>query len=485
MADYAPAEIERANRIITANTTPRYRRLENLENWVAGTQYQGRKSWWDDSVPLWERAPCLVYPVAKIAIASNVDLVLGEGRFPVITSKPGEDESEDEGGLSEDVSADLDRFIVEHHKLCVFRARARESFGAAQGCGSSVQVHGVRNGKPFVDALPAKWCTPDIDGERTVGKLEIRYPFVEEYKDRDGVWKMRIKLFRRVIDDASDTTYVPEEAFPDGREPSWSVLSKTNHNFGFCPVIWYPFMRTGAPVNQIDGEAIHTLILDEIEGHDVAISQRHRCALFSEPQIVEAGVSPGFNPTDVGRTPAIPATLAGGLAGPGNPQVGSYEYGPPSMAARKKGPGYPWQYPNPETKVTAITIGADALQAQADNASDIRLKLQEALCVVFLDPENIKFAATTSGKALEAIKQKQIDRCDQYRDDLRDNFILPSVHMQLRIAQKVMSQGQRIDVPGAKKIRKLLDGFVTNAGTNQPTNGQARRAEATVESAQS
>jgi hypothetical protein len=282
-----------------------------------------------------------------------------------------------------------------------------------------------------------------------------------------------------VISDQTDTTYVPEEAHPDGREPTWTVQSQIPHGFGFCPVVWYPFMLTGAPVNRFDGEAIHALILDEIEGHDVAISQRHRCALFSEPQIVECGVTPGFNPTDAGRTPSIPSTVGGGAPGPGNPITGGYQFGPPSQKARKKGPGYPWQYPDPNTKVEAIEIGADGLKAQADNASDIRIKLQEALCVVFLDPENIKFAATTSGKALEAIKQKQIDRCDQYRDDLRDNYLLPSVNMQLRIAQSCLARGIPFNVPGANKAKPILDGFVSqpNAGSNNaPASGSERAA---------
>jgi hypothetical protein len=442
--------------IIRANTSPRYQRLEALESWVAGTQYAGRKPWFDDSVPLWERAPVIVYPVVQIAVNSFVDLLLGEGRFPAFSTKPDEDDDGDEDGLDEEPSLVVDKFLIKHHERCKFRAYAREALASAMGCGTTVGVHGVRGGKPFADALPAKWCTPEFDGDRNVIALDIRYPYVEEFKDRDGKWKRRVKLYRRRLDESTDTTYYPADAREDGTEPSWSAdpAQTFAHGLGFCPVVWYPFVRGTAPINQIDGHAIHEFILDEIQAHDIARSQWHRCSLLSEPQLYETGVEPGFNPTEIGRKDDVPAySEVDGRV------VGQYRCGPSREPARKKGPGYVWQYPNPDSRVDAVTIGADALAAQKDNCSDLRVKLQESMCVVFLDPENIKFAATTSGKALEAIKQKQIDRCDQYRDDLRDNFLLPSVSMQLRIAQRV---GAGLRVPGVNNALPVLKKFATN-----------------------
>lgn len=454
---------ETAVKAVQANTSPRYKRLEELERWVSGKQYEGRVSWWDDSEPLWDRAPCIVYPVVQIAIQSNVDLVLGEGRFPSISSKPGEDEEDKEGGLSEDESAALDRFIVEHHRLCRYRAHCRDAFAAAQGCGTAVALHGVRNGRPFAELVPAKWGNPKLGASGEALELDIRYPYLEEYQRRDGKWAVRAKLYRRKIDAERDVTYKPADANEDGRDPRWEENPDltVDHNFGFCPVVWYPFMRGCVPVNEIDGQSIHGHILDEIQAHDIAVSQRHRGALFSEPQIVEIGVTAGTNPTELGRMPMVPATENGGLPSKNNPIVAGYIEHPEPTKGRKKGPGYPWQYENPDTKVDVLTYPGDALKAQDDNARDLRIKLQESLCVVFLDPENIKFAATTSGKALEAIKQKQIDRCDAFRDDLRDGFLLPSVDMQLRIAEKL---GGSVRVPGIANVQRILRKFSANEG---------------------
>lgn len=431
-------------KIVRANQSPRYRRLEELESWVNGTQYDGKCSWWDDDQPLWDRAPCIVYPIVANAIQSNVDLVLGEGRFPEFTANPGEDEGDEENGTDEEESSDVDRYIDEYHELCQFPSHCREAFYAAQQCGTTVAIHGVRNGKPFANLIPAKWGTPEFDNNGECVRLTIKYPFLEEVQQKDGTWKLVVKLYKRVIDARTDVTYKQVEARPDGNDPvPWPVDDSltVNHNLGFCPVVWYPFMRTCAPVNQIDGYAIHSKLTDEIQAHDIAISQRHRCALLSEPQICEIGVSPGENPTSGGETPRVVKDEKGGhyteTAGGGKP-------------ARKKGPSYVWQYQNPNTKVEVLTIGADALKAQDDNARDIRLKLQESLGVVTLDPENIKFAATTSGKALQQIKQRQLDRCDQYRDDLKNGFLLPSIKMQLRIS-KVLGAKQ-LKVPGIEDV---------------------------------
>ena len=451
---------DEANRAALANMSPRYRRLESLERWVQGRQYEGKPNWWADGVPLWDREPCIVYPIVQIAIQSNVDLVLGEGRAPVFSAKPGEAEESEDNGLGEDDSQLLDRFLVEHHRICRFRVHSRDAFSAAQGCGTAVGIHGARAGKPFADLIPAKWGTPKFDALGVVTELEIRYPYFEEFRNPiSGVWAVRARLYRRVIDAQSDTTFFPADAKENGAEPDWRAdPSKTfPHNLGACPVVWYPLLRGCAPINVIDGQAIHALLTHEIHGHDLSLSQRHRCALLSEPQPVEIGVDPEHNPTELGRPASVQASELGGKIVSNNPSKGNYDTGGSSGGpVRKKGPGYVWRYPNTETRVEYLTVPATALKVLDENARDLRIKLQEALGVVFLDPENIKFAATTSGKALEAIKQKQIDRCDQYRDDLTENFLLPTLDMQLRIAHKL---GAGLRVPGIDKVQAMLAKF--------------------------
>lgn len=456
------------------NLSPRAAKLTQLESFVKGTQYNGRPSWWSIDVPLQERAPCVVYPVVRIAIHSNVDMVLGEGRYPEITTKVAEDEGEEDNGLDLEHSKIVDRFIREYHKICRFKSGSRESFAEAQGCGSVAAIHGVRNGRPFQDLIPAKWCEPEFDTEGAVSRLVIQYPYIEQYQDQNGSWCARTKLYRRVIDTTRDVEYFPADA-PDhtGMQISWreNPQRTVDHGLGFCPIVWYPFMRGAQPINVVDGQALHVGLFDEIEAHDFSISMRHRAAIYAgDPQVVEIGVERGYNPSTVGRLPVMPSTPKGGTPGEENPVNGEWSTLGGGMAqARKRGSTTIWQYEEPETRVSLLTLPSDALKALDDDAKDIRIKLQESLAVVFLDPENVKFAATTSGKALQAIKQRQLDRCDQYRTDFGDRYFEPSVSMQLRIAQTILGRGEKLRVPGAKAVTPILKQFMEGSMWMAPT----------------
>lgn len=432
-----------AVRVLNANHTPRFHALHELERWVATTQYDDRKAQWLDSceIPLWERRPCIAYPTVANAIASNVDLVLGEGRFPEIGP---EDDDAPEIDDDEQRRA-VGRTLADLVEKARVKAVCREALATGQGCGTAVAIAGVRNGRLFADTTKAKWCTPELDVDGNVTRLEIRYPYLDRTWDQaKRVWRVECKLYRRVIDAERDVTYLPAKADPDGAEPKWQEDPERTfkHGFGFCPVIWYAHRKGTSVVNEIDGVAIHDKVRDEIEAYDVAISQRHRCAIYLEPQIVEIGVPPGFSPTELGRAPVQPGH-------PGRPidvsaEIGALtkqqSYDHPSDSAgtgsRKKGPGFPWQYPNDKTKVEMLQLDPGALEALDKHIADLRNKLSESLAVVFLDPDNLKFSATVSGKALSILKQRQLDSCDITRDDFGDGFIVPLVKMLIRVALK-------------------------------------------------
>lgn len=457
MDDYVG--LESAQKAYSANLSARYSALEGYEAWYEGRQYDGQSNWWDGECPLWERAPCIVYPVVQIAARSNVDLLFGRSRFPEFVFEHEEEDAEepDEEVLSTKDAAELDKFLRRYQEAVFFRSLCCEVFTQAQACGSACAVYGLRDKRPFGDSLPAKWCKPDLDQHGNVKQLEVRYPYYETGKNERGEQTIVAKVYRRVIDGQRDIEYKPAVAREDGTEPRWVENSDrtVTHGLGFCPVVWYPLMRGTAPINDFDGQPIHRHVTDEIREHDVARSQWHRGALLSEPQPYEIGVEPGYNPTEGGREPGVISTEHGGAPGPNNPVTGRF-VGSLKRPARMKGPGLVWQYPNKDTKVDALTYPGEALKAQEDNCRDLRLKLQEALCVVFLDPESIKFASSTSGKALEAIKQKQIDRCEIFRDDVERRFVRPSVEMMLRIAAKAVERGTQLRVRGASRVKTLL-----------------------------
>jgi hypothetical protein len=454
---------EEADQIFRANSSLRYKRMDALERWVSGRQYDGLPSFWSDDYPLWDRAPCIVYPVTAIAIDSFVDLVCGGDRFAEFSTKPDEDEGDETDGLDPEASATVDRFLKSWHRRSRFRSVVGETLASAMAAGSAAVVHGVRSGKPFNDLIPGKWCEPTLGSDGAVTKLEIRYAYQEHYRDpRSNKWAARTRLYRRVIDDQRDVEYLPGDANIQGIEPEWkeNPARSVDHGFGFCPVVWYPFMRGNVPVSMIDGEAIHTNFTDEIRAHDTARSQWHRGGLMSEPQMYEIGVPPGYNPTETGVTPVVLSTERGGAPSPQNPVMGAFvdRGGGRGKPARKRGPGYVYQYPS-DAKVDAIFYPGDSLKAQSDNCADLRLKLMEMFGVVLLDPESLRSVHQLSGKTLEALKEKQLDRCDRIRDDVSEHLLQPSISIQLRIARSVLAKKLKLSVAGAKNASSLLDKF--------------------------
>jgi len=454
MAD--DAGLDRAHHTAQKYLTPRYRHLDKLKRYVKGTQYSHLKDWWDDC-PLWEKAPCLVYPVADLAIGSNKELLLGDERFPTITSRPEQDEKDE--GLDEQSSAELDKLIKKIEKQVRFKARCRQAFESAQGTCDAIAILGARRGKLFIEIQSPKRCTPTFDANGDVARLEIRYPFLR--KDSQNQWQCY--LYRRVINDQLDILYQEAIGNPDGTEPGWTVKQKVPHGFGFCPVIWHKNSESeDDDVTQFDGHAIHENVLGEIDGLNYTISQRHRAVLYcGDPQVVEIGVEPGYSPTEVATQNMVEATLDGGLAtGPdgGNPQIGSY--GPKCRRSklaggRKKGPGYPWQYADPNVKVFYLTLPPEALKAVFDHCEDLYSKLCDSMAVVIPGPQMGKLLQVITGKGIEALRAKQLDRCDGYRDDFGDGFILRAIDMLLRIAYQLGSQSPNT-LPGLVGLDSAL-----------------------------
>ena len=452
---------DEAIRALRQNLSPRARDIEALERVVEGTQYEGRRSWFDESVPLWERKPCIRYPIVATAIRSNVDLVLGESRFPSITSNPGEDD-EEAGGLDEEQSAAVDRAIAGLTERVQFRAAARQCLAHAQGARSVATIVGVRRGRPFIEHVRSRWCERvDIDDLGRVELLEVRYPYSKPEKRADGKWELKVYWYRRVIDAVADTTYLPIPVDKDGREPppsAWRVdTAKTvTHGLGFCPVHWYAHMREATNVSDIDGTAIHEMCTDEVQGLDFALSQRHRAALFTgDPQLCEFGVEPGANPSGTGREAVVPATVTGGTPDATNKVTAGYEAPRANRPARVKSPGAVWQYEKADARAEYLTLPPEALEALDRHAADLRNKISETLCVVILDPENVKITGAMSGRAIEMLRGRQFDRCDQIRDDFGTNWIVPVVLLLLRVVLAT-----RIQLPELKPVASILQRFV-------------------------
>jgi hypothetical protein len=215
-------------------------------------------------------------------------------------------------------------------------------------------------------------------------------------------------------------------------------------------------MRGCSVVDNYDGHPVHEFLLDEVTALDFALSMKHRAALYAgDPQWTEIGVEPGYVPTQPGEIVSVPSTAMGGPITGDNRPTGEYRSQVSQKQGRRKGPGEVWQYESPDVKVQLHALPGDALASLEKHCMDLRMKLAESLSAVFLDPESVRFASALSGKALEVIRSRQIDRCEQYRDDCGMKLLLPSIHMLLRVCHTMGQRGQ-IRIAGLNTVLPLL-----------------------------
>lgn len=465
----------KAEKVACAYHTPRYKKLDRLERYAKGTQYEGRPSFWNNDVPLQERAPYLRAPIAERAIRGHVDLSLGEGRFPRLTTHLSEDDSafDPDTGLSKKESETLDRFIcaiVDQAKLCDVSVDAMTN---GLECGTAVAIARITDEQELaVDIELAKHCTPTYDKGKLV-RLDIRYPYIAEVERKDPGEPVRYeyecRLYRRTIDTMNDTTFIPGKASETGGEPdSWTPDPSQTfaHNLGFVPAHWWRRGKKRTTAAEIDGCAIHATLLDEIDGLNLSLSQRHRAARYAgDPQIVEYGVeSEDDVKAPMGRSER---TMHSGDGD--HPRNRSYVLDHQGKPMRRKGPGSIWTYTDKGAKCEYLTLPAGALESLEGDIKELYAMLRDAMGYVDSDPANIKIGGDVSGKTLEWLHQNAVNFCNRLRPDFADGFLIPVVSLLLRLVFVANAKGEALRIPGFAKAAPIVSRFEQNGKWQPPT----------------
>jgi hypothetical protein len=283
--------------------------------------------------------------------------------------------------------------------------------------------------------------------------VEISYPYIDHVRQSDG-WHAVAKLYRRVIDAARDVAYLPGICQEDGEAPKWTEnpAMSVDHGLGFVPVIWHKRDSDDSDCDQSeDGKAIHDQLDDELVAVDIGLSMRHEAALYCRPERVEIGVEPGYNPTGVAARIEAFASVDGRESA--RTAKNFYTSGKGGEGGRRRGPGWVNQFENPDTKVMNLETSGSALKALDDNIRDLRTKICETLAWVPLDPDSVKFAATVSGKALEVLRERQLNRVATDRETFGKSVIVATYQLLLRVVS-VMRDAMR--TPGVAKALPII-----------------------------
>lgn len=415
-----------AAKLARAGETDRFWRINRLEESWNGCGYDSRPSFWDTSVPLRDRSPAVQSQIVRAAGRRLVSLVFSERAFPKVKA---------EGvafgiALSVEQTTALQNLTDEVIRVASLKRRMREVLTDGLRAGTAVALQSIRAGKPSVDLVPAKWCTPTFaDDGRTLRRLVVEYKF-----PRDGKWYVH----RREIEAPADVTYEPAEVEHLEHAPiDWTKVPVAHRiPCAFVPAVWHRNMAESIETaTDVDGHALAEGLEDEIAALDLELSQLYRNALYNgDPQLVRIGLD---EPAQIPQ---------GQTASTGN---GWRSVSP--QPALKKSVTNLWDLPTGSDAKMVESTGAGA-QIIASSIEHLRRVIVDAMGVVLADPTQLG-TGELSARALTLLMAPMLATADDLRVEYGETM-LAILDQLLRLC--AMTPG-RIELASLEAARPALD----------------------------
>lgn len=415
--------------------TQRYAELARLAAYFDGSQYDLRpdlRDWTDDSVPMRDRRPTIVYPLPKAAVNQVVSFAVGEGKFPALKAEIEEEPPHPSLAMSEDDAEAITASIADLVQTSRLASTVRDLMRRGCSARSACAIVSLREGLFSFELPHAKDCIPTFrngDPSRGVDRLVWAYQFEDVEADEKGKPRSVRRFFRRDIDGESIVDYEPAEV-RTGQPVEWRVSSVAPHGFGECPVVWTRNLSSGC--DSIDGVSIYDGLLDEVDALNRSLSQRHHgLEILGVPQPYETGVADGDGPRPAGRS---------AIAKPQDKRAPSAEdFGyrspkPATSSARKAGAAYMWSYGGEGVGLGLLETTGKAFEVASAHVADIRSRLLEAMNVILLDPTEVAGKGDMSAKALSLMYAPMLALVDEMREHWWAHCVRPLVEMMLRIA---------------------------------------------------
>ena len=406
MLSPTPSDLAAFDRKLKAlGESERYWRIQRLRRQWQGTGYDGRPSFWDGSVPLRERAPCVQSLIGRTAGRRIVSLVFGERAYPTLTLA-----SQAYGiALSDDERESMRALIEEIERVAHLRRAMRMALAEGLEVGTVVVLCELVEGAPSIKLVPAEWCTPTFAADgRTLDTLVIERKLLHS--------DQKMYIHRREISPPKDCVYAPVLAERAAREPiDWSKVEViAEAPCAFVPAVWH--RHSAEPIygdTSIDGHALLEGLEDEVEALDLAMSQLHRNALYNgEPQMIRTGVDP------VEDTMLPQGRTAVSVAGVFDRMFRRVTGG---ESASTKSPQKIWNLPVGSDAKLLESSGAGATIIEG-NVSHLRRTIVDAMGVVLADPEQLG-TGELSARALSLMLAPMLAHADDLRVEYGDLLV--------------------------------------------------------------
>jgi len=354
----------------TPSTAVRDRRLDILDMYLSGSQYDHLVPWDEatcskEYVPIMQRQPKVNFNFAKLLSCRVSAKLFGASVWPSFKVEDDEDMEE------------YIRFIHNASKL----GRVMTDAGKLMGAHGSVFVRfKAVMGKFKLETYKSKWCFPEFTPSGELQKVRIQYVFTDQ-EDKDDKGNPKDKWFRLDLGQLTDTLWDNPEFDENIEEPDFTVVESVDHNLGFVQGEW---MKTGDEPFSPDGPSLIEDILPFIDSLNYNLSQSDQAIAYNQdPQVTFSGM----DEDDINRLIVRSSQKSWNLGKAGKAEI---------LETTLEGP-----------------------QRASEFRTDIRLNIQDLARVVLLDPEKM-VAHAQSGKAMEVLHGPFIELIDELRPIVED-----------------------------------------------------------------
>lgn len=283
-------------------TSERYRRLDLLERFLEGRQYDHLEHPWQterqgDYIPMRKRRPAVVYRLPNIVVTQAASLMFGDEQAPTVRcwSEEGDNPFE---AIEKSIETIIDRMDLE---ACMLETAITGSVGSV-----AIILRATDELEPYWEVVSGKCCKPVYEftnPNKLIGLVQI-YPtkaqdlfdtgYTKEElaapdQDPDDVLPDHDYWMRIELDAREERRYIPLSAEEyqrlgtrraDGSIVAW-VLDKERsapHHFGVVPAV---FIRNLLKKRGLDGECTFEGVTDICIEMDYTISQCGRGIQYS------------------------------------------------------------------------------------------------------------------------------------------------------------------------------------------------------------
>lgn len=389
-------------RLNTFCDSARFKRMDQLDAYARGRQYESRRYNWDGNmpavgggrdiepgwyVPLSMRKPSAMIDLGKLITKRLAAMALGEEQWPEINC---------------DGDVDAEDYVKTLGEVANVQGKLQEAAERGLACGTAVASFAFVDGKPRITVHRAKhimvlrWRDRD---EFVIGSALKVYRY-KVWGFENGKPKELTYYYARHWDEQTETVWdpIPEEYAKDGSWPGKVASYTVTHGYGEAPIYWTQNMPDSETE---DGLSAYDGLLDTFDSMNTLLSATMKGTIANVDPTLVIHADPGQN-------------------------AGPLRKGSENAIYSEKGAEYL------EVAGTAVSTAMELLQKTAQYALDVA-------GVVLGDPHKMG-AQAQSAAAMKMLYLPMVNTCDILRTQYGNRFLVPLLTGMLRAAKKIMNQ---------------------------------------------